>query len=180
MHADRYIRVGEFERLVVVGRALDRKWGKFVALLTMAFYTGLRRGDLVTRKWEHVDLKAQTIVVGKTKNGEPIVQPLHSRVVDELRKVPGTRALGAFIFCHLKPSTAFDFDRLWDRAFEHAGMPRRNFHQLRHGLGSVLAMSGQSQAAIMKVMGHKSLLASARYMHLSTSDKRLALERAFG
>jgi integrase len=177
---DLYIRTDELEKLVTVGRALDRRWGKFVALLLLAFYTGLRRGDLLSRKWEHLDLEARTIIVGKTKNGDPILQPLPQRVVDELRRLPGTRAREAYVFCNRQPLAVFDFDRLWDKAFEHAGLERRNFHQLRHGFGSALASANTSQATIMKLMGHKSLVASKRYLHLQTEEKRAALERAFG
>jgi integrase len=177
---DLYIRPDELEKLVTVGRALDRRWGKFAALLLLAFHTGLRRGDLLSRKWEHIDLEARTIIVGKTKNGEPIVQPLPQRVVDELRRLPGTRARDAYVFCSRKPDVVFDFDRLWDKAFEHAGLERKNFHQLRHGFGSALASANTSQATIMKLMGHKSLVASKRYLHLQMEEKRAALERAFG
>ena len=74
----------------------------------------------------------------------------------------------------------FHFKHLWKRACELAGLPGRNFHQLRHGCGSALALRGVNQAQIMTVMGHRTLSASRRYMHLNTDDQRAVVDKVFG
>jgi integrase len=45
----------------------------FVALLT-----GMRRREIASLRWENIDLKARTLTVPKTKNGDPLVLPLSS------------------------------------------------------------------------------------------------------
>ena len=44
--------------------------------LLMALFTGMRRGELMALRWENVDLKARTLHLPKTKNGDPLNLPL--------------------------------------------------------------------------------------------------------
>lgn len=179
---EKYLRQEEVAAMVTVARAHDRRWGKLAALLLLGLHTGLRFSNIAGLTWADVDLDARTVVVGRddTKNGAPIYNPLSKEAVAELRKVPGTRALDAKVFCGKNPAVAHDWRRLWKKVAEQAGLGDRNFHQLRHGAGSAFAKAGLGQAQVMKLMGHKSLAASARYMHLSLEDKRDAIDKVFG
>jgi len=51
------------------------------------------------------------------------------------------------------------------RRKREAGLAGRNFHQLRHGTATALARAGVNQASLMAALGHRTLSASARYMH---------------
>lgn len=179
---EKYLRQEEVADMVKVARVLDRRWGKMVALLLLGLHTGLRFSNIAGLTWGDIDLDGRTVVVGRddTKNGAPIYNPLSREVVAELRKVPGTRATDAKVFCGKNPAVAHDWRRLWKKVAEQAGLGDRNFHQLRHGAGSAFAKAGLGQAQVMKLMGHKSLAASARYMHLSLEDKRDAIDKVFG
>lgn len=44
---ERYFREEEVTKLLAVARVLDRRWGKMVALITVAYHTGLRVGSLL-------------------------------------------------------------------------------------------------------------------------------------
>ncbi len=44
--------------------------------LLMALFTGMRRGELMRLRWENVDLKARTLHLPTTKNGDPLDLPL--------------------------------------------------------------------------------------------------------
>ncbi|HSW22525.1 MAG TPA: site-specific integrase [Burkholderiaceae bacterium] len=178
---ERYLTEAEVDDMVKVARALDRRWGKMAALLVFGLHTGLRRSNIASLTWGDIDLDARTVVVGrdKTKNNEPIHGPLSRRVVEELRRLPGTRARDAKVFCGKVDAKAFDWDRLWDKVRAQCGLGDRNFHQLRHGAGSAMARKGLGQAQIMMLLNHRSLAASAKYMHLSLSDKQDALDRVF-
>jgi len=44
--------------------------------LLMALFTGMRRGELMKLRWENVDLKARTLHLPTTKNGDPLDLPL--------------------------------------------------------------------------------------------------------
>lgn len=175
---DRYLRPEEVERLLTVAQVLDRKWQKLPALILVAFHTGLRIGNLLDLRWQDVNLDARTITVLKTKNGRPMVSALSERAAKALSRLPGKRPADERVFGNGR-GQRFHFRRLWGQVCDEAGLPGRNFHQLRHGCGSVLANAGVGQATIMAVMGHRTLTASARYMHSDVSDKRRVVDQVF-
>ena len=52
--------------------------------LLMALFTGMRRGELSKLRWENVDLRARTLHLPSTKNGDPLNLPLPRFIVDML------------------------------------------------------------------------------------------------
>lgn len=175
---DRYLRQEEVERIIACARVVDRRWKRLPAIVVLAFHTGLRVGSLKKLKWENVDLGARRLVLGRTKNGDPIGSALTIRCVQELERLP-SKDPTALVFGN-RHGRPFHFKHLWVRACVLAGLPGRNFHQLRHSCGSALARGGTSQAQIMAVMGHRTLSASQRYMHLNTDDRRSVVDKVFG
>lgn len=175
---DRYLRQEEVERILACARVIDRRWKRLPALIVLALHTGLRKGSLQKLRWENVDLGARRLVLGRTKNGEPIGSALTERCVAELERLPCKEA-AALVFGN-RYGKPFDFKNAWKQSCTLAGLPGRNFHQLRHGCGSALALGGTSQAQIMAVMGHRTLSASQRYMHHNVSDQRAVVDKVFG
>jgi integrase len=177
-HHDRYLRPEQVEKILAVGRLLDRKWGRLEALILVAYHTGMRKQSCLSLRWRDVDLVSRTVAVQRTKNGDPIVAPLSERAAAALGKL-ANKDPHRLVF-EGKEGQPFDIRRLWERACTEAGLPRRNFHQLRHGCGSALAAAGASQAQIMAVLGHRTLTASRRYIHQNVEDKRAVVDRVFG
>jgi len=175
---DRYLRVEEVGRILACARVVDRRWKRLPALIVLALHTGLRKGSLQKLRWENVDLDARRVVLGRTKNGEPIGSALTEHCVSELERLPGKEP-AALVFGN-RYGNPFHFKHLWKRACAMAGLPGRDFHELRHGCGSALAMAGANQALVMAVLGHKTLIASRRYMHHNTNDQRALVDKVFG
>lgn len=59
--------------------------------LTLLLFTGLRRMEGLTLRWEHVDLEARTLTIPEPKNREPLELPLSDFIFDLFSK----RLLGA-------------------------------------------------------------------------------------
>lgn len=177
---DRYLRPEQIEAIITAARLIDRKWGKLVALTRVAFVTGLRVGSIQALRWDQVDLDQRLIHVGRTKNGDPITSVINQACVDELKKLPRPSDPTELIFRGLRGNRPHQFRKTWATACREAGLAGRNFHQVRHGTGSLLASSNVNQAGIMAVMGHRTLAASKRYIHLNTSDKRAITAKVFG
>ena len=182
---DRYFRDDEVERLVVCARVVDKgvrngdkSWRHTPAVIVLAYHTGLRTGSLKKIKWRNVDFAARRIVLGRTKNGEPIGSALTERCVEELEPL-SSKDPDALVFGNRR-GAPFDWGARWEATCNLAGLPKRNFHQLRHGCGTRLAQRGTTQPQIMAVMGHKTLAASVRYMHLNTDDQRAVVDKVFG
>ena len=175
---NRYLRPEEVERLITVARLLDRRWKRLPAMIVVAFHTGLRVGNIQDLRWKDVDLVARTATVARTKNGRPHVAALSDRAVKALSEIPKPHHPDDRIFGN-SHGGRYQFRRLWDTVCTEAGLPGRNFHQLRHGCGAALASAGVNQAQIMQVMGHQTLTASARYIHANTSDKQRVVDAVF-
>jgi integrase len=175
---ERYLRPEEVERLIKIARVVDTRWGRLVALIYFQYHTGIRIGDTLELRWRDLDLAAGTATINRTKNGDPHVAALTERCILELARLPN-RHPDAWVFANNAGTKPFDMKRLWNRVTELTGLPGRGIHQLRHGCGSALAMAGVSQAQIMAVMGHKTLVASARYIHSNVSDRRAVVARVF-
>lgn len=175
---NRYLRLGEVERLITVARLLDRRWKRLPAMIVVAFHSGLRVGNIQDLHWRDVDLTARTATVLRTKNGRPHVAALSERAVKELSALPKPHHPDERIFGNSR-SGRYQFRRLWDSVCTEAGLPGRNFHQLRHGCGAALASAAVNQTQIMAVMGHRTLTASARYMPSNTSDKQRVVDHVF-
>lgn len=175
---DNYFRPEEVEKLLAVATAIDQRWKKLPALILLGFHTGLRVGNLLSLRWQDVDLERAVVSVSVTKNGRPHVAALTPRCVDALSKLlrPDVNTL---VCASYKSDKAFNYQDLWRRVCAAAGFSGRTFHWLRHGCGSALAANGVSQAQIMAVMGHRTLRASARYMHCNVEDRRAVVDKVF-
>ena len=175
---DKYFRPEEVDRLVAVARVVDLKWRKLPALIVLGFHTGLRVGNLLELRWRDIDLEARTVSVAVTKNGRPHLAALTDRALEELNKLP-KGAPTELVFKSYRSDRPFNYQSVWAKACKEAGFEGRTFHWLRHGCGSALAAAGVSQAQIMQVMGHRTLVASARYMHSNVEDRRSVVGRVF-
>ena len=173
-----YFTAPDVERLVRVARMLDTRWKKMPALIQVAFCTGLRAGSLSELHWEQIDLEAGLVSVRRTKNDHPIVSVLSSAAKAELRSLPGHKP-GELVFAN-KSGQPYHWRKLWLRITREAEFDGYNFHLLRHSCGSALASAGIGQAAIMEAMGHRTLHASRRYMHLNVAARTEIVNRVFG
>lgn len=52
--------------------------------LTIALFTGMRRSEIASLRWEYIDLAVETLLVPRTKNGEPLQLPLSWYLTDLL------------------------------------------------------------------------------------------------
>ncbi len=59
-----------------------------------------------------------------------------------------------------------------------AGIANFRFHDVRHTCASYLAQDNANQTTIMHALGHKTLAAAARYMHLSVEHVAAATAKA--
>jgi integrase len=175
---ERYLRAEEVERLIAMARVVDRHWNRLPALIRLAFVTGIRRGNLLALRWRDVDLEARTVTVERTKNGRPMIAPIPDAAVVELKRLPQPSP-DALVF-EGRRGKPHGFRKLWLKTCREAGLAGHNFHQLRHGTATALARAGVNQASLMAALGHRTLAASARYMHHNVDDRRAVMERVFG
>ena len=173
-----YISPEDKDKLVKIARMVDTRWGRMAALIEVAFSSGWRAGNLQELTWDRVDLEAGVITAPTSKSGQPLVTPISTAALAELRRLPG-RSTTARVFGN-REGEPYHWRALWLRITKMAGMPGKVFHMLRHGCASTLAAAGASQAQLMAHMGHASLASSRRYLHADIVNKRALAQRVFG
>ncbi len=163
--------------------ACDRSetWPDLGLFVRLALATGARRGELLKLEWRDVDLKAGSILLRDTKNGDDRRVPLLVEVRDLLATRAKVRKLDD---PRLFPGTTADrpvwvINDAWAKAKTEAEVDNLRLHDLRHSCGSYLAKEGISAFQIAAILGHRSGPGlTARYVHLVAEDSRDAMEKA--
>lgn len=156
---DRRPLEGEEARLMA---ALDQCRNCYMrSLAELAIETAMRQGELLSLRWDRVDLKRRIAFLPETKNGEPRAVPLSSRAVAILQNLP--RSIDGRVF----PVTQSLVVQVWGHAVKSAGLDDLRFHDLRHEALSRLAERGDlSVRELAQISGHKTLQMLKRYTHL--------------
>lgn len=160
-------------------------------LVLLALNTGLRRGDLFTLTWDHVDLECRQIrkVIGKTsharrKSGRaPVtaVLPLSTEAHKILRQCKAQWGARSFVFTSPRTGGPLtDVKKGFEAVLADAKIAEFRFHDLRHTFASRLVMAGVDLNTVRELMTHSDIKMTLIYAHLSPDHKAAALERAFG
>lgn len=145
-------------------------------IVITALNTGLRRGEILSLKWDNLDFKHGFILLERTKNGERREIPINDTLRAALHTV--TRRLDVPYVFH-NPATGKpyqDVKRSFNTALRKTKIGDFHFHDLRHTFASHLVMAGVDLTTIKELLGHKTLTMTLRYAHLAPSHKVKAVE----
>lgn len=141
--------------------------GNTKAIVIMALNTGMRKGEILSLKWENVDLKHGFILLDKTKNGERREIPINGTLRATLQALP-RRLDVPYVFYDPNTGKPYqDIKRSFNTALRKAGIRDFHFHDLRHTFASHLVMTGIDLTTVSRLLGHKSLTMTLRYSHLA-------------
>jgi integrase len=172
----RYLSKEECQALV------DACEGYLKSIVITALNTGMRRGELLSLKWDNLDLKHGFILLEQedTKNGERREIPINETLRRTLEALP-RRLDGGNVF--FNPETDKPYQTLsaaFIKACEKAGIQDFRFHDLRHTFASILVMAGKDLTTVKELLGHKTLAMTLRYAHLAPSHKVQAVDALDG
>ncbi len=165
----RYLMEGEVEKLY---SALP-DWLK--PIVTTARYTGLRLSNIIGLKWSDVNLFSKTIIIGKTKNGEPLGLPMNETVFHLFKSLSKVRHINSseiFLGKSNQRLSGCTVSIMFSRACKKAGIKNFRFHDLRHDFCSRLVQSGVDIYTVAALAGHKNVGTTQRYAHLSPEKLR--------
>jgi len=147
-------------------------------IILMAVNTGMRKNEILSLKWENVDLKHRFILLDKTKNGERREIPINETVRQILlEQHMGTdnkpRRLDVpYVFYDYVTGRRYgDVKTAFRSACRRAKIKDFRFHDLRHCFASHLVMAGIDLTTVKELLGHKTLSMTLRYAHLAPSHK---------
>ena len=172
----------------------DTEWR---GLVLFGLYIGQRLGDLARLTWRAVDLDSGEVAFTARKTGRRIVLPLVQPLIDYLSALPASDNPNAYIFpnaaTHKRTNSLSnqfrdimaDAGLVEPRGHEKTKQGRSyarepselSFHSLRHSAVTMLKAAGVSGFITREIVGHESAAVSRQYTHLTTDDKRAAMQR---
>lgn len=143
-------------------------------LATFAYFTGCRKGELISLKWGQVD--GDMVRLGETKNGLPRTVPLTSELVTMFAAAK-ERATTEYVF-EREGNQVLEFTiyKPWDKACEATGLEGRLFHDFRRTGVRNMIRAGVPRHVAMAISGHETDSMFRRYDIVDESDLRQAAE----
>jgi integrase len=163
---NRYLSDEEETRLMatLVGRRAHLR-----PVVILAIHTGMRRGEILSLRWNQIDFERSLILVQRTKTDRDRIIPMNSTVrktLDVIRQ----QAEGDQVF------PINDVKRSFSYACVKAKIADFRFHELRHTAATRLADRGADAFQIAAILGHSSIQMTARYTHATSAGLRRAME----
>ena len=125
----------------------------------LALETAMRRGEILSLRWESINFLKRTAYLALTKNGESRTVPLSNRAIETLQALP--RAIDGRVL----PVNFAALETNFARARERADLKDLRIHDLRHTAATRLAEKLPNLLELSAVTGHKSLSSLQRYFH---------------
>ena len=165
---ERFLTDEEFRRLgeVLNEMEADKTLPVYAAAaFRLLMLTGCRRNEIVTLKWEHVDLEGGELRLPDSKTGARMVplSPTAARVLTELPRIEGN----PWVIPGFKRNRHLaDLNHYWERVRDRADLQGMRIHDIRHSFASRALALGESLSMIGKLLGHNRIDTTARYAHL--------------
>jgi len=153
-------------------------------IVAMGYYTGMRKGEILSLTWDKIDLKYRVISLeaSDTKDGEPRKIPICDELHEILENIP--RAIHTkFVFLYRgKPIN--DIIYAIKEACDASGLPYGRkikngftFHDLRHTFNTNMRKAGVAESVIMEITGHSTREMFDRYNTIDDDDTRQAVDQ---
>lgn len=155
------------------------------AAIWIAILGGLRPSEIQALRWESVDFSRMLIVIKSAFNRKIFrlqdhpkqsdwgFAPMNQLLADFLKPLSAGKSPQDFVCqgsgsskCFVKGMMTYDmFENTLSRICQEAQVKRITPHELRHSCTEIYVQAGASQEDLRRLLNHKSLAATARYMH---------------
>ena len=155
---DRRLTSGEERRIY---RYFRDKNQQLYVLFHLALETAMRHGEILTLRWEHLDLQHGVAHLPETKNGLPRDVPLSRKARNYLQILP--QQINGNVFSY----TSSGFKSAWRTALLDLKIENLHFHDLRHeAISRFFELGTLNVIEVAAISGHRSLNMLKRYTHL--------------
>ena len=141
-------------------------------LYLFAFYTGMRRSEIINIRVSSIDLIHNEITVRNydeynTKSKADRVINIHRKLIPKLGRLIKNKKPNDLLFPYLGDYISKKFKTALRKTDINSKV---NFHTLRHSFASNLLRKGASIYAVKELMGHGSISTTEIYLHLVKKD----------
>jgi integrase len=172
---ERYLSKQELQRLnaVLTDNQAKAESPFAVAAIGLLVTTGARLTEILTLRWEYVDLENRVLRLPDSKTGAKLIY-LNAAAIQLLRTIPRMQG-NHYVIAGARPGAHLvELQKPWRRIRAKAGLDKVRIHDLRHNFASVAAAAGLSLPMIGKLLGHTQASTTQRYAHLAADPVRAA------
>lgn len=164
---------------------LDNANGWLKNFLGIAFFTGMRTGEILALDWEDIDFEQNTISITKTRTMGITKAPKTKssyRVIDilaqcefylkEQRKITG---LSKKVFSYKEKSFygSVTLSEIWKKLLIKCNLKYRSVYQTRHSFASNMLSNKENIFWVSQTLGHKSInMTVEKYSKYIKSDRK--------
>jgi type 1 fimbriae regulatory protein FimB/type 1 fimbriae regulatory protein FimE len=166
-----YLTEKEVDKLMAAAKSVGRHGPRDATMILIGYRHALRVSELVSLRWDQVDLGQGLLHVVRRKNGVDSTHPLRGPEIRALRRLQRDYPATPYVFVTERkgPLTASTVRKMLARAGEKAGIGFPvHPHMLRHGCGFKLANEGHDTRSIQHYLGHKNIQHTVRYTELAS------------
>jgi len=150
---------------------LEKVSERYRNFFIVAFFTGMRFGEMAALKWRHVDYKLGVIKVRETRvmgeEGRPktkkstrdikLLPPVIEALRDQRKKTFGQSEY-VFLNQYDKNIDPMSMNtHVWKKALKAAGLAPRSLYQTRHTFATLMLDAGEHPGWVQKMMGHETM-----------------------
>lgn len=176
---ERYLSVAELARLgdaLAKAEETNTEPAAAIAAIRLLIFTGCRRNEILTLKWDYVDFDDGCLRLPESKTGAKIVQ-LSAPALEILQSID-RKSDNPYVLVSRKPRCHLvGLNHVWLRIRTKARIPDVRLHDLRHSYASVAVGLGEGLPIVGKMLGHSQAATTERYAHLHTDPVKAATER---
>jgi len=167
-----YLATHEIDSIRKAARNTGRHGHRDDTLILLMFRHAFRVSEIISLRWDQIDLKLGLLHVSRIKNGLPSTHPIRGIELRALKKLQRHYPNSPYVFISERntPLTTRTVHHLIARAGKNSGLDFTiHPHMLRHSTGFYLANNGQDTRAIQSYMGHANIKNTVIYTELSPS-----------
>ena len=145
-----------------------------IAAVKLLILTGRRLNEVLTLRWEWIDLDTKVMRLPDTKSGRLTVS-LGEAAIAVLLDLRANGRDDTFVISGQRTGASLvNLQKPWRALRLLAGLDDVRIHDLRHTYASVGAGMGMSLPLLGRLLGHTQAATTSRYAHLSLDPVRIA------
>jgi len=144
--------------------------GRDAVLLATTYACGLRLSEVLTLKAQDIDSSRMVVHVRQGKGAKDRLVPLAPQLLEDLRAYWRRYRPAGSLF---GDRCAGSIQRMIKRVLGRAGISKpASMHTLRHSFATHMLEAGVDVLTLQKILGHRHLNTTARYLHLRSDRLR--------
>lgn len=172
-------------------KILENSEGQFRNFYALAFFTGMRSGEMIGLKWSDVDFfkneiyVRQAIKMGVLSTPKTLSSIRYVDIIDSLlpylrNQYQVTGSKGSYVFLNENGEHFYDIKRIrnthWKKVLKASGLKYRPIYHTRHSFATIMLENGEDILWVSNMLGHTdSTMTLSRYTrYIKREDKKRA------